>query len=91
MIDDQTSHLSAYPQLSGRVGDVQSRVREHTAHGGSTPEELAAALRSAGLRADVVTDGPGGRPLVRVDEQDIALHFAAEDGALVVVDVRRHT
>ena len=91
MIDDQASHLHTYPQLSGRVGDIQSRVREHTARGGSTPDDLAAALRSAGLTAVVDTTGPAGRPLVRVDDEDIALHFAAEDGALVVVDVRRHT
>ena len=78
----------AFPQLTGRVSDVQARVREHTASR-LTPEALAAALRSDGLESGIDDSAPGGRRLVRVDDGDVALLFDPADGALVIVDVRR--
>ena len=86
MIDDVTP--SAGPQLSGRVSDIQARVREHCI-GRTTPEALAAELRSGGLEAAVDPTAPGDGPLVRVDDGDIALLFDPADGALRIVDVRR--
>jgi hypothetical protein len=79
---------SRTPQLAGRVSDLQARVREHTTAQAS-PEGLVAALRSDGLDADIDTTGPGGRPLVRIRDADIALLFDAADGSLAIVDVRR--
>jgi hypothetical protein len=86
MLDDAASSTGL--RLSGRVSDLQARVREHCL-GRTTPESLAAALRDTGLTAVVDTSAPGGVPLVRVDDGEIALLFDAADGALRIVDVRR--
>ena len=88
MLDDVTQSPVAFPRLTGRVSDLQARVREHTATR-LTPEGLAEALRSDGLEAALDASGPGGRVLVRVDDNDVSLLFDAADGALAIVDVRR--
>ena len=86
MIDDVTPSVG--PQLSGRVSDLQARVREHCL-GRTTPEGLAAELRGTGILAEVDESAPGGAPLVRVDDGDLGLLFDPADGALRIVDVRR--
>jgi hypothetical protein len=86
MIDDVTP--STGPQLSGRVFDLQARVREHCL-GRKSPEGLAAGLRGIGLDASVDTSAPGGVPLVRVVDGDLSLLFDPVDGALRILDVRR--
>ena len=86
MIDDVTPRTG--PQLSGKVFDLQARVREHCL-GRKSPEGLAAGLRAIGLDADVDTSAPGGVPLVRVVDGDVSLLFDPVDGALRILDVRR--